>query len=623
MTSSVSSPSLARAFTDRAATPRPARGVWAGLSPEEAANADAKRRRIAEAPPVRLTPQGKPIVPRGSKHPIQPDEALRTYRIRLHPTAAQASRLRGQWFRAARGAYNHFLAAVRDGAHPCSPEAVNRMCAPQPPPSPSPEVNRCLPAWILRDAPRCIYKNAMLDLVASHKGNLTKQRKDPRHRWRNKFRSLRWDPTECIRLDAARFAPEDRTGRGTPKDKGPVLEITTAARGSGSGDGEGQGPQGPRGNAWAHLHLGGAMRELGPITMKDRPWLLDRLVAERWLRHEGKLLWDKRRQALYLLAAVRRRRPADDDPEHHRKRVVAMDPGTRAFQTFYDPADGTNGILLDRYDRWDANDQRRRTPEDRRSVMDELRRRQTRIRCAETRVHHRPSSVWRTLERQPRGRRARAFRWACEERARRAGSDGPEAAEEWARWKRWRHRRRHQARRQADRHLKRDRARLMGFQGHMHYAAINHLWSRWDVVIVSTAQFGRMMQRPNRPFGARVARDAVAWCHYGFRQRLISSAFVRAGKYVIPTDEAYTTRTCGRCGHVRPPLNGEPRFVCLNPACGVQLHRDVNAASHAVAISRGRRQRRGPRNIALRVLTRNLVGEGAGREAAASRSVAE
>jgi hypothetical protein len=56
---------------------------------------------------------------------------------------------------------------------------------------------------------------------------------------------------------------------------------------------------------------------------------------------------------------IQRDRPPDPDPEHHDKRIVAMDPGQRRFQTLYDPAiqqtitqrwcvvlDGATGTLL-------------------------------------------------------------------------------------------------------------------------------------------------------------------------------------------------------------------------------------------------------------------------------------
>ena len=193
-----------------------------GLSSAEAENATAKRQKLEHMEKKRETvnENGRKRSVRGTKNPLQPNQELRTYKIRLHPTPDQENRLKNQWFRAARDAYNYLLGAVQRRDLPCTPESVNRLARPTPSEGHEGTLVPCLPPWIHRQH-RCIYKNAMLDLVASMKANETVQRKNPAHRWTNKFRSLRGDPTECIRLDAAKFRPEDREGREKPKDAGP------------------------------------------------------------------------------------------------------------------------------------------------------------------------------------------------------------------------------------------------------------------------------------------------------------------------------------------------------------------------------------------------------------------
>ena len=348
---------------------------------------------------------------------------------------------------------------------------------------------------------------------------------------------------------------------------------------------EGETPAGKRSRAL--LVLGTTMQSLGPVVMRDKRWLIDRLVNDRYLRHEGKLLWDKRRDALYLLATLRRERPPDPDPEHHEKRVVSMDPGTRCFQTLYDPATGAHGVLLDTYRRWDH----RQAILESHTVHRELDRREDRI---QRRLHRLESTQpWRDLRQNPHGRQARWMRRECQ------------AHDQRARWERWCHRRAHQAKRQTKRRLDRDRARLHGYKQTMHYTAIHWLWERWDVVIASTASFGRMARRDHRPFGPRAAQRGLEWAHYTFRQRLLSSAFRRAGKYVIETDEWWTTRTCGRCGRIRSPLGGSKVFECEDLRCGARLDRDVNGADQGRPGVQGVR---GVRNIALRVMTKQLRG---------------
>ena len=100
------------------------------------------------------------------------------------------------------------------------------------------------------------------------------------------------------------------------------------------------------------------------------------------------------------------------------------------------------------------------------------------------------------------------------------------------------------------------------------------------------------MWRQTRVFNKENVHKAQAWSHYRFRQRLESSAFRRAGKYVFSIDEAYTTQTCGRCGVRNVNVGASHTFECVDTVgCGIRLDRDVNGA----------------RNIYLRFLTEQLT----------------
>ena len=177
----------------------------------------------------------------------------------------------------------------------------------------------------------------------------------------------------------------------------------------------------------------------------------------------------------------------------------------------------------------------------------------------------------------------------------------------------------------------------------MHYAAIAYLWSRWDVVIASTVSMGSLCGRSTRVFGAACARKALSWSHYAFRQRLISSAGRLLGcRRVVETGEAYTTKTCGLCGRRNDHVGGSKVFRCETPpprkpgAIGDQAMTDETDTSDesdgysdhdadaAASVRRpgddGRRpcgvridrDVNGARNIALRVLTKQLAVEAAG-----------
>jgi transposase len=420
----------------------------------------------------------------------------------------------------------------------------------------------------MRSVHRCVYKNGMLDAVTALSVNEKKRRENPRHHYTVKFRSVHKTPSEIIRIDAAKFLPDDVHGERKPKDCGLIHWIRAV-------------PEPDRGRPRAHVKFGSGMLKLGVVTVRDRRWLIDRLTTDHYVRHEAKVQWNKQSRAFYLIVAIRRQRPPDPDPEHHRKRVVAMDPGVRRFQTYYDPANGETGTILSAYHSplSDGNVDVNTSGSDKTtevSVGDEIHRRCQRIDALVSKVNR--SARWKpaAVKQRPSGRKARLWK-------RRADCGEMPHAD----YERWMRRRTHQARRQTRRQLGRERARLHEFKRNMHYDAINFLWDHWDVVIVSTASMGEMCRVERRPFNSATARKALSWCHYRFRERLHSSAFIRPGKSVIETDEAYTTQTCGLCGHLNKNVGASKVFRCADPSCGVSIDRDVNGA----------------RNIALTVLT--------------------
>ena len=47
------------------------------------------------------------------------------------------------------------------------------------------------------------------------------------------------------------------------------------------------------------------------------------------------------------------------------------------------------------------------------------------------------------------------------------------------------------------------------------------------------------------------------WAHYRFRQTLTAKAELFPWVTVVECDEAYTSKTCGRCGRVNDGLGGK------------------------------------------------------------------
>jgi IS605 OrfB family transposase len=85
----------------------------------------------------------------------------------------------------------------------------------------------------------------------------------------------------------------------------------------------------------------------------------------------------------------------------------------------------------------------------------------------------------------------------------------------------------------------------------------------------------RMVNKHKRKISTDTVRRLLLWAHYKFRQHMIAKAREH-GKVLLIVNEAYTTKTCCRCGWQHHKLGKKKRFVCR--ACGLDIDRDVNGS---------------------------------------------
>lgn len=117
----------------------------------------------------------------------------------------------------------------------------------------------------------------------------------------------------------------------------------------------------------------------------------------------------------------------------------------------------------------------------------------------------------------------------------------------------------------------------------LHCKLASWLCKNYETVLLPSFNVSQMVKRTeNRDDGSTrrlnhtAARMLLSWNHYKFKQRLLNKG-QELGCKVIIVNEAYTTKTCTRCGVVRGPLQGKT-FQCESDSCGLVIDRDINGS---------------------------------------------
>ncbi|MFS8873894.1 transposase [Synechococcus sp. R50.1] len=100
------------------------------------------------------------------------------------------------------------------------------------------------------------------------------------------------------------------------------------------------------------------------------------------------------------------------------------------------------------------------------------------------------------------------------------------------------------------------------------------LTDHYRLIFLPTFESAQMVAKAGRKFGSKTARAMLTWAHYRFKQFLKFQA--RKKNVVVDVSEAYTSKTCTRCGHIHTQLGGAKVFVC--PECNHKLPRDWQGA---------------------------------------------
>lgn len=139
--------------------------------------------------------------------------------------------------------------------------------------------------------------------------------------------------------------------------------------------------------------------------------------------------------------------------------------------------------------------------------------------------------------------------------------------------------------------LMRMRERIRNLVDECHHKVAKYLCSNFTTILLPAFETRNMVSRIKRRIGGKTARMMLTWSHYRFRQTLLNKSREYPWVELIFVDESFTSKTCGRCGHLNNGLGGSKIFYC--PGCALTLDRDANGA----------------RNILLKFLTEHKRAE--------------
>ncbi|UPR01611.1 putative IS605 transposase [Chloropicon primus] len=125
--------------------------------------------------------------------------------------------------------------------------------------------------------------------------------------------------------------------------------------------------------------------------------------------------------------------------------------------------------------------------------------------------------------------------------------------------------------------------KIRGLTNELHKKVANDLCRRFDTILLPEFKSQDMVKKNNngrrRVIRKKTARTLLTLRHYAFRTFLASKVLLHGSELAIVTEE-YTSKTCGRCGHIKDNLGGAEVYKCQK--CGFKCGRDVNGARNVL-----------------------------------------
>jgi putative transposase len=119
------------------------------------------------------------------------------------------------------------------------------------------------------------------------------------------------------------------------------------------------------------------------------------------------------------------------------------------------------------------------------------------------------------------------------------------------------------------------RSKIKNLIDEAHKQIVGYLTDNYRIIFLPTFETSQMVAKARRKIRAKTVRSMLTWAHYRFELFLAQKAEMTS-TIVITGSEAYTSKTCTKCGHVHQSLGSSKVFRC--PSCGHILPRDMNGA---------------------------------------------
>ena len=119
------------------------------------------------------------------------------------------------------------------------------------------------------------------------------------------------------------------------------------------------------------------------------------------------------------------------------------------------------------------------------------------------------------------------------------------------------------------------RQKIRDLMDECHRQVVSFLTDNYQLIFLPTFESADMVAKAKRKIGSKTARAMLTWAHYRFKQFLKFQA-KKKNVVVVDVSEAYTSKTCTKCGHIHTKLGGAKVFRC--PKCNHRLPRDWQGA---------------------------------------------